>query len=97
MSPLTISSPTFSTPRNATSYGILEMHTEDERRASKQPSKLTRQEAADRLRVHTDTLDRWADAGLIRPMRYPSPGGGRPTIRYALAEIERFERKAQSR
>jgi predicted ArsR family transcriptional regulator len=60
-------------------------------------TKLTRQETADRLRVHPDTVDRWAEAGLLRPMRYPSPGGGRPTIRYALAEIERFEREAQAR
>jgi DNA-binding transcriptional MerR regulator len=60
-------------------------------------TKLTRQETADRLRVHADTIDRWAEAGLLRPMRYPSPGGGRPTIRYALAEIERFEREAQAR
>ena len=59
--------------------------------------KLTRQEAAARLRVHTDTLDRWADAGLIRPMRYPSPNGGRPTIRYTVGEIDRFEREAMSR
>jgi predicted site-specific integrase-resolvase len=59
--------------------------------------KLTRQEAATRLRVHTDTLDRWAEAGLIRPMRYPSPNGGRPTIRYTVAEIDRFEREAMSR
>jgi predicted site-specific integrase-resolvase len=60
-------------------------------------NKLTRQEAAARLRVHTDTLDRWADAGLIRPMRYPSPNGGRPTIRYTVTEIDRFEREAMSR
>jgi predicted site-specific integrase-resolvase len=60
-------------------------------------NKLTRQEAAARLRVHTDTLDRWADAGLIRPMRYPSPNGGRPTIRYTITEIDRFEREAMSR
>jgi predicted ArsR family transcriptional regulator len=59
-------------------------------------SKLTRQETAARLGVHPDTVDRWASAGLLRPMRYPSPGGGRPTIRYALAEIERFEREAQA-
>lgn len=60
-------------------------------------SKLTRKEVADRLCVHPDTVDRWADAGLIRPMRYPSPNGGRPTIRYSVTEIERFEREAQSR
>jgi DNA-binding transcriptional MerR regulator len=60
-------------------------------------TKLTRQEAADRLRVHPDTVDRWAEAGLLRPMRYPSPNGGRSTIRYSLTEIERFEREAQSR
>jgi hypothetical protein len=59
--------------------------------------KLTRQEAAARLRVHIDTLDRWADAGLIRPMRYPSPNGRRPTIRYTIAEIDRFEPEAMSR
>ena len=64
---------------------------------SQRQSKLTRKEVADRLRVHPDTIDRWADAGLIRPMRYPSPNGGRPTIRYSVTEIERFEREAQSR
>lgn len=62
-----------------------------------QKAKLTRREVADRLCVHPDTVDRWAEAGLIRPMRYPSAGGGRPTIRYSLAEIERFEREASSR
>lgn len=59
--------------------------------------KLTRQEAADRLRVHPHTLDRWTAQGYLRPIRYPSPTGGRPTIRYTVAEIERFEREAESR
>lgn len=62
-----------------------------------QTRKFTRHEAAKRLRVHPDTIDRWAEVGLLRPMRYPSPSGGRPTIRYSLTEIERFEREAQSR
>jgi hypothetical protein len=30
-------------------------------------------------------------------MRYPSPNGGRPTIRYTVAEIDRFEQEAMSR
>jgi len=64
------------------------MQSQTEHVKLKQASKLTRHEAADRLRVHADTLDRWAEAGLIRPMRYPSPNGGRPTIRYSLAEID---------
>lgn len=59
--------------------------------------KLTRQEAAARLRVHPHTLDRWAERGLLRPIRYPSPTGGRPTLRYLLRDIERFEHDAESR
>lgn len=58
--------------------------------------KLTRIEAAARLAVHPHTLDRWAERGYIRPIRYPSPSGGRPTIRYSLSEIERFERESES-
>lgn len=59
--------------------------------------KLTRAEAAARLAVHPHTVDRWTEAGILRPMRYPSPSGGRPTIRYSLSEIERFERESESR
>ena len=62
-----------------------------------QQTKLTRQEAAARLRVHPHTVDRWTEAGILSPMRYPSPMGGRPTIRYSVAEIERFERESESR
>lgn len=58
--------------------------------------KLTRTEAAARLRVHPHTLDRWTQGGYIKPIRYPSPTGGRPTIRYSLSEIERFERESES-
>lgn len=57
--------------------------------------KLTRQEAAARLRVHPHTLDRWAAQGYLHPIRYPSPTGGRPTIRYTAEEIERFERESE--
>lgn len=59
--------------------------------------KLTRQEAAARLRVHPHTLDRWTAHGYLRPIRYPSPTGGRPTIRYSIEEIERFERDSEAR
>ncbi|MDE2480837.1 MAG: helix-turn-helix domain-containing protein [bacterium] len=58
--------------------------------------KLTRTEVAKRLRVHAHTVDRWTEAGLLRPMRFPSPSGGRPTIRYSIAEVERFERESES-
>lgn len=59
--------------------------------------KLTRKEAAERLRVHPHTVDRWTARGYLRPIRYPSPTGGRPTIRYSIAEIERFEQEAESK
>lgn len=59
-------------------------------------AKLTRKEAAARLRVHPHTIDRWAELGYLRPLRYPSSTGGRPTVRYTIAEIERFEREAES-
>jgi len=59
--------------------------------------KLTRKEAAQRLRVHPHTVDRWAESGFLHPIRYPSPTGGRPTVRYLLSDIERFEREAESR
>ncbi len=64
---------------------------------SRKNEKLTRTEAAQRLGVHPHTLDRWAERGFLHPMRYPSPSGGRPTIRYSVAEIERFERESESR
>lgn len=64
---------------------------------SDRSQKLTRSEVAERLRVHTHTVDRWTEAGLLRPMRFPSPSGGRPTIRYSLADIERFERESESK
>lgn len=41
--------------------------------ASSDGSKLTRQEAAARLRIHTDTLDRWAGISVI-----PCAPGGLP-------------------
>lgn len=59
--------------------------------------KLTRQEAAAHLRVHPHTLDRWTAHGYLHPIRYPSPTGSRPTIRYSIDEIERFERESESR
>lgn len=63
--------------------------------AADRSQKLTRAEVAKRLRVHAHTVDRWTEAGILRPMRYPSTTGGRPTIRYSLAEIERFERESE--
>lgn len=65
--------------------------------SSSEKPKLTRLEAAARLRVHPHTIDRWAERGYLHPIRYPSPSGGRPTIRYSVAEIERFERDSESR
>ncbi len=59
--------------------------------------KLTRQETAERLRVHPHTVDRLTKRGYLHPVRYPSPTGGRPTVRYLLKDIERFERESESR
>jgi len=65
--------------------------------AGDRSAKLTRQEAAARLRIHPHTLDRLAQRGYLKPIRYPSPTGGRPTVRYLVTEIERFERESESR
>ena len=44
-------------------------------------------EAAKELGVTVDTLSRWADAGLIRPIR--TPGGHR---RYPTSEVQSVRR-----
>ena len=55
---------------------------------------LTRPEAAKALRIGVATLDRLAARGRIRPVRIPSPTGGRPMVRYTPAEIDRFLRQS---
>jgi excisionase family DNA binding protein len=47
---------------------------------------LSISEAAARLRVHPNTLRRWADEGIVRSVRPPKPGGHR---RFTSTEIAR--------
>lgn len=46
---------------------------------------MTRQEAADFLRITTRTLDRWTTGGRIE--RIEIEGGERPTIRYRHEDV----------
>lgn len=51
---------------------------------------LTKKEAADRLRVTARTLERWAAAGELLPVRF-----GR-IVRYRASDIEAFIDRAAS-
>jgi excisionase family DNA binding protein len=52
---------------------------------------LTSAEVADRLRVHVETVRRWARSGLLTPIR--TPGG---QMRFAAAEVDAFTRDTEA-
>jgi excisionase family DNA binding protein len=46
---------------------------------------LTRQEVATALRVHTRTLARWEEKGLIKPLKFSAR-----SIRYRQEDVDRL-------
>lgn len=50
--------------------------------------RLTMQDVADRFQVDKRTVRRFVSSGRLRPIRL-----GHRTVRFTLAEVERFEKK----
>ncbi len=46
---------------------------------------LTRQEVANALRIHTRTLARWEEKGLLKPLKFSARA-----IRYRKEDVERL-------
>ncbi|MFC1805401.1 helix-turn-helix domain-containing protein [Planctomycetota bacterium] len=52
---------------------------------------MTRDEAAEFLRVSPRTLDRWEGKGLLRSVKLPPPNGtSKPVRRFRRADLRKF-------